>query len=271
METLTGCWYAFGAYIRKSQLPNASNWSTEVVPPLPIRVDNAVILSLLEFLVVMSETSISGTEATLAPTLINQNVHFILCKVWLPLLCALCTSAGSLPGTNDSADPSTVNDSSSAPVILEDIIRYGGDTLMQSLDIAHPWIASSYQMLVAHSIQSQTNSSSESSPSTRYFYLEPLVNIVCKFLSCDGLLKLGTVAIQAKRSLQSRIRPRRGSLRTMAAHSSNSSGNSTDAAGIDIDIVSLSISEYEELILRCAFVLWEISGAATSFNPRYFL
>ena len=112
---------------------------------------------------------------------------------------------------------------------LEDVVRFGGSRCMRSLDDLSGWLRRVYEALAAAGGNH-----------------ELLMNPACRFASCHGLMRVGTVAVQAKGAMHARSRP------------------SSGQAGM----VTLSFSEFEELFLRCAFTTWaEVGMSATEESP----
>jgi hypothetical protein len=204
-----------------------------------------------------------------------------------------------------------------APPTVEDLLRYGGSAALQGLSGAQDFLRLAYFLLLGRSkttlttpqgaplyeVDHATSSSvignsngnniksaaagaakkrSKSSGSGKS-RLDPentgevLLNVLCRFLSANDLIRVSTVAMQAKRSLHPRIRPVLFA-RAVAAPTTGTAGAATGpgtvssfspegtliAPGLGHEVVTLSYVEFEELFLRCAYLLWEASAAVRS-------
>ena len=115
-------------------------------------------------------------------------------------------------------------------LILEDLLRYGGDRAVAALRMSTNWLHGAYSSLARDKSEGP----------------EPALPAVCHFLSCGGLLRPGAIAVLAKKALHPRQRP------MFSATSSNGYRGAP----------SLSFVEFEELFLNCAAASWSSSGAA---------
>jgi hypothetical protein len=100
--------------------------------------------------------------------------------------------------------------------------------------------------------------------------VEVPLNLICRFFSCEDILKMGVIALQAKRSLHTRVRPiiLSKSKVSPSVQAPQSKAATTPTTGETLDeIVALSYCEFEELFLRCAFCAWDASYDAVSDMP----
>ena len=142
------------------------------------------------------------------------------------------------------------------------MLRYGGDQVIKFLDLNRSWIEECYVNLV-YSSGGGSNRSQNS-------IIEPTVNVVCSYLSLQGFLKMGTIATLVKNSLQPRVRP--AIISKSFAYRSTSGGGTGSSVGnsghfSSLEVPSISMSEFEEIIVRCAFHAWDISGAGLNSKP----
>jgi hypothetical protein len=183
---------------------------------------------------------------------------------------------------------------------LEDVIRYGGDRSMVALTFYKSHLHEAYRALerASSSVLSQSQSSTQfdgnnymDSPKGGILLEgshtrgEVLLSVVCKYLSCCGLLHAGKIARIAKRSLHVRLRPlvlsKASTIPVQSVMLYVATDNSSHILGpsdskedpkneevIPTDVVTVSIAEFEEMFLRCALAVWEVSGALSSNPPE---
>jgi len=120
---------------------------------------------------------------------------------------------------------------------LEDVLRYGGSRAVASLNESTEWLQCAYASLV------RGNNAKHSQ-----CIAEPALTTVCRFLGCRGIVRPGLLAVQAKRSLHPRRRPLPFPVR-------NSS-----SVDDDHNPLTISYAEFEELVLRCAATVWDLTG-----------
>lgn len=162
---------------------------------------------------------------------------------------------------------------------LEDIIRYGGDMCMSSLNLYENHIHEAFYFLCEASSHAVLQSEGQEVTATQEGKVdhstrtrkshgngdEALLSAVCKYLSCCGLLLPSRVAKVAKRSLHARLRPR-PLLVPLSGNVPNGTkeNNSPFSDASAPDVVTVSLTEFEEMFIRCAFSIWELSGALDS-------
>jgi hypothetical protein len=160
---------------------------------------------------------------------------------------------------------------------FEDIIRYGGNSSMSSFALYVSHIHEAFYSICetssnavlqsdSHGImegqQGEVDSQRNLPPSkTKVIMKEVLLSAACKYVSCCGLLQPENVAKIAKRSLHARLRTTTISV----PHKDVSTGSKEilDPLINEItrDVVTVSLTEFEEMFIRCAFYTWELSGA----------
>ena len=219
-------WIAYGSQLMRSQGGN-SGWGTYVVPPSPIKLDVSALACILStvcqmcceedtnWILVKEET---GNDEIALLELFGS----YLCDTILPLVTSYVEKG-------HMSQPSQYVD---YQLPIGDLLRYGGARAMSSLFGAGIWLERSYEHLCAF-MQDESLSTVQ---------MEPDVTLSVKFFSCFGLLKPRIVAVQAKRSLHSRIRFNR---RVSEPRS---------------DTLTLSFPEFEELFLRSALCIWASNG-----------
>jgi len=231
-ESILFSWQAFGLHLSNLKL-KVSTWGPDVVPPLPVQADPSILLTLLE-----KTIAISNKIKGIPPTFCQDNSSYNLQKMLV---------MDVLPWTVSSLDYPNDIDVSSAKsfTLLEDIIRYGGENAMISIDQNGTWLRKLFEALA-----SQSNIVGKKS-------LLPLP-VVCKLLSCQGLLRSSVVALQARQARHCRLRPQVHDLSSAAEHAA---------------ITAFEFAEFEEIVIRCAYLTWEISSVTVnSFaDPSIFM
>lgn len=305
ISSMACSWYGYGGYLRSLNPPGLSSWSPTVVPPLPIKPDVNALIMMIEYLVQLSsdenmmknwaEIDVSMNKLLSNGLSISHGFQFIVSKIILPLVCAnhekssinidIKKVISFLPLSSLSLPLSYQWYLHSMNSSLEDIIRYGGDQVIMTMDALRPWIISSYQSLVKY--DADTNdlsyfpskdrtmrpSTAEKSVNT---CMEPNLLTICNYFSCQGMLLQSTIIHLAFQSFHHRLRPTDvyGSIQS-AQNTDISLQTAVHAVDVIYNIqylqeilftITLSISEYEELFLRCSFVAWELSGAAGKFS-----
>jgi hypothetical protein len=160
---------------------------------------------------------------------------------------------------------------------FEDIIRYGGNSAMSSfaLHVSHVHEAfysicetSSHAILQSGSLgimegqQGEVDSQRNLPPcKTKVTVKEASLSEVCKYVSCCGLLQPGNVAKIAKRSLHARLRPLTLSVPREDICTGTKEVLDPFINEITRDVVTVSLIEFEEMFIICAFYTWELSGA----------
>ena len=154
---------------------------------------------------------------------------------------------------------------------LEDILRYGGSKVMRTLQDYHSWLFEEFGLLGAtHLVSEKTEHRSI-----------PL-SAACMYFTCGGFLKMKTAILVAGMALNPRWRQsldmgqdignycydENGSpmrLKT-AENTRNESKLFLDDTHCDDDL-HISLQEFEELFLRCAFALYEQAGFLSRGKP----
>ena len=213
------CWDAFGSYLRTQSVPGLDSWDSSIVPPMPLRLADSTMFGLIETVLVHQK---------------EEHQWRLYHKTLVPVVCTL----GGLASCAGRVGQDGLR--------VEDLLRLGGSASMGSLLGAQDYLRVAYASLTRTALPSLLRPSGAPIPIQA---AEVPLNILCRFFACANILRAAAVAVQAKRSLQVRIRP---VLCTRVAHRS-----------APIEVVTLSYSEFEEVFLRCAFLLWETSGAHT--------
>lgn len=256
--SVTETWRLFGPVLVAAYPPASTQvWGGNVVGPLPIQVTVSKVCELL---------SSVKLEASSEPAGSMENLLVVIQHVIVPFLCgffddlisvALLTERKKSRTNNQFQDTysnyitilnafenssSTLRPATASFKIvgiddsvlqLEDILRYGGDRTIASLNFISPWVLDVYGKL-----RPPLSSLTESK-------LEPLSHSVTQFISSSSLLALSTVSIILKQSMSSRTRP--------VQFQSNGSQSLFD--------VGVSVTEFEEILIRCAFSFWCDVGA----------
>lgn len=173
-------------------------WDDSVVGPLPVLIDYDKLGLTLSKLIIAVTVSKHAKHLS--------SLHFTLSTMIAPRLAGAISS-----GTNLLSNMS-----------LENMLRYGGDRVMNSLDMHYIWISEIFDHL--------TNLGDTS---------EPQVLSVCRYIASIDVINLGQVSLLAKHSLLSRMR---------------------QSLFLEPKDVTMCRPEFEELLLRCAFVMWEKAG-----------
>ena len=225
-ESIIYSWQAFGLHLSTLKL-KASTWGPDVVAPLPVQAEASVLLTLLE-----KTIAISNQRKEIASTFCQDNSSTTLQKILTRDILPWAVSCLDLPTDNDVL-------STKSYVLLEDIIRYGGENAMVSIDVNGSWLRSLFDALIG-------NERKLSLP------------VLCKLLSCQGLLRNSIVALQARQARHCRIRPLVHNLSNAAEHAA---------------VTSFEFAEFEEIVIRCAYLAWEISNVTVnSFaDPSIFM
>ena len=205
---LVRLWCAFTYIQQQGKSPLSDKWSAVALAVSPTPVSTTPTR--------MSRGDVKGVYAELLSAVTQTEAHsrVITADTVLPLLVARADH------TLDTSSSSTAR-TERGNIELEDVLRFGGARGVSSLAENQAWLRSLYTKLASVGD-----------------YDEVLVNLACRVLSCHGLLRIGTVALQAKLSIHSRHR----------------------VSDMQPGIVTLSLTEFEELFLRCAYVLWDDIG-----------
>jgi hypothetical protein len=262
VSTLSATWNAFARIIEESYLPSQrQGWDTSVIPPLPVQVNSSVIAKLLGDVVIGSVYTESDKEGRSQ----LPKHHTILLTSVVPLLigCADDAVAKAAISGQDLSSSLASSQSTSAKrdknPLLDDLLRYGGSRVMAALDRFYPWIVGMYSELAETDHFDNENGR------------EPLLRNVCQFMSQSKIFGLGPMSVLMKASLSPRVR---GSPPLSPAYTtptpiqqSSSSPNSktpgrrstapAPTLGQDIGV---SLPEFEELLIRCAYSLWRKAG-----------
>lgn len=225
-------WRSFGVYLKSINSSNNSNWNPIVVPPLPIKIETESLFSLLKNIPFCYNNKETAGK-------LNHFAQYILINLISPNVISI-----------DQSDDSTLSKS----VVenqknLEDIIRYGGENSMISIEIGF-----SFLKYIFHSLSKKISIGS-SFPSSKKLRNEITLTSACQYFSCNGLIRPAAVAVLAKQSLHPRLRPL---------------ANDNTTPRVSVIEATLSFPEFEELFIRCAFSIWETSGAykKQNLNPN---
>ena len=244
-------WEAFGMGLSVTYpVASLQSWSETVVAPLPIQITVDKVCELLSF---FSDRGISTRNGKSAENLFNV-IKVVVAPYLSGFIDDLISTAllehrkeqkadneflDSFPDFDsilrvmesrslDSQEKDNIRfriigiDDSS--LLLEDIMRYGGDRTMASLRVLTPWIMDTYKSL-------RTSFAGTD---------EPLTLSVTQYLSSSKLLSLPTFSMIIKQSMSNRKRD--------MYHHGIGSVTSVDTG--------ISMSEFEEILLRCAFAVW---------------
>lgn len=235
---------------------DASLVQTEIwvsnVKPTPFMVDEVSFLTLLsELLQAACTRSVSnGTAATKVGHWKSQILSTFVAYEDMRLSGSeMAISGGSTIDYISKATNSSGNEVVSC-YLFEDIVRYGGSASMKSLIQMDSWLQSLYTKL-CETVQAGALS----------------INLCCRVLSCYGLLSLGIVAKQAKRSLYSRLRlvlvtsmKEKNSHDKAEGQKSNvtrdEDNEELDGTEDEKEITTMNYAEFEHLMLRCAYLMW---------------
>lgn len=231
-ESIIFSWQAFGLHLSNLKL-KVSMWGPDVVPPLPLQADPSILLTLLE-----KTIAISNKFKGIPPTFCQDNSSYNLQKILVQDVLPWAVSSLDYPSDLDVS-------STKSFTLLEDIIRYGGENTMISIDENGLWLRRLFEALA-----SQSNIVEKKS-------LVPLPT-VCKLLSCQGLLRSSVVALQARQARHCRLRPQVHNLSNAAEHAA---------------VTAFEFAEFEEIVIRCAYLTWDISNVTVnSFaDPSIFM
>jgi hypothetical protein len=242
-------WLGFGDLYHRSQAETqqanhtAATTESNGVQPFPIKLQAAHVL--FDVIQCACERLASSCSASSMSYIHGMSaMEFTVTQVVIPLAVGI-TDRTLIPDEPSGAGGST-GPAVSATKTLEDIFRYGGDRLMATLQLNSSFVDTIYsQLCIAHA-NVASNASDIASTTSNYapFSGEELpLPAACRYLSCNGLLRSGQIALQAKRSLHPRLRP---------LERPSTTGNCT---------LTISRMEFEELLLRCALCAWEQTGA----------
>lgn len=155
---------------------------------------------------------------------------------------------------------------------LEELLRYGGQSLMHTLRYFRAFIRCTYDYLIQASrceVRSPSDSSVERAEPSSMLLEEPALSEVCSFLSAgsalwtetdsDGASMLGAVT----RTLHVRSRPLLHKRRSF-----KSDGASRFETIVDSSILTVSLQEFEELVLVCGLELHLRAGGKHSTKPE---
>lgn len=290
VNSLVSLWNSFRVVLNETLDPiKILNWDEDVVPPLPVQIDIQKISRLLssvplkyngdgnggggggglptigsersslEMKIVAcygSYTLYHMIHAYVVPFLYGVMDDKVIAKSKAANVISQAALSLSSVETSVESDYQVENDTnvSSGGATLEDILRYGGDRLLKSVDQYFPWIYQCYQQLVDIR-NGKTNQ-----------LKEPHLLVVCRYLSSTNLIKLGTVSVQMKKALSSRIRSPRTleTQRTDEKYISESPWKPPRLTTSDHDI-TVSMAEFEEVLIWCAYSIW-VKNSFTAIN-----
>jgi hypothetical protein len=257
--SLSTTWRLFGPVLLAAY-PAASTqgWGGDVVGPLPVQVTVAKISELLSGVPLSRQGEQASEEKT-------ENLFILVQQVIAPFLAGffddLISAAlleerkkqrpkdtflttystyGSILTSMESDSSTTGNGSrfrtvgiDESSLLLEDMLRYGGDRTVASLHYLSPWV-----LQVFNSLRPSRSSLADSK-------LEPFSLTLSQYLASSKLLSSPTVSVLIKQTMSPRTRA--------LQFQSNGSFLSSD--------IGISLPEFEEIIIRCAFAFWCDVGA----------
>jgi hypothetical protein len=212
-------------------------WDSSVVPPLTIKINPSIVYRCLSR---------------------HFDVNRIISSNLIPYLAA-AVDDDTFPLDLQSS-PSTGRDQ---VIHFEDLFRYGGQRMINSLESSSSWLHEFYFSLAEPTLtpltlpMSSHEFGTEPPPLSTH---EPLLTTVCRFIASSKLVTLGSVSLLVKQSFGFRTRcPCSVRSVIMSSTSVPNSLSSSLSSSQDYE-VSLSLSEVTELVLRCAFQVWERLG-----------
>eukprot|EP01038_Epipyxis_sp_PR26KG_P006579 gene6579-9045_t len=265
-------WAAFGIYFNQSNDLSLSIWSDTIINPLPLKATKEALIKLFDILSLLIDSlhkndhkndvqnDIIKSEPTTSIILYNR---------------CITSTMSSLIDLRFDSIPNPLIKHGEFPTI-EDISRYGGHDAMNSLNQQSSFLRLLYYALIEKSkstlqlpfINRLSTPNTGSSTVTSFYddisYFEIPLNVACKTLCCSDLIRRGAIAIQAKRSLHTRVRPTFLSANNNNDNNNNNNNNNPFAG----EIVTLNFIEFQELFMRCSFLLWEQSGGAADSSQQ---
>lgn len=247
------CWDAYGMCLREDCAPGVDMWEEAVVPPVPVKASADLARKLVETALLVFLSQQRGRSYDRSA--VDAELVSLYYKALVPMLSA-------------SRDPRRLAMTEKHPKVIdsglrfEDLLRYGGSAMMESLSLARRFLQLTYYDLVTKALPTLMDLTGRSLSSVaiagenaekQQQVGEAPLNSICRLLSCHDLVRYSAVALQAKRSLQCRLRP--------VLFDRLSAGATPAGPSRLTELVTLSYEEFEELCVRVAFELWETSTA----------
>ena len=230
-------WYSYGAYL--NSINGNLGFSIGSISPLPMKADAASVYQLLK-LVFVGVHAIDGKEDVDNPSIMAK-----IMSTLLPIAASFIDRSKNIP-------PHIANNKrlGSNYISLEHILRYGGQMMVQAMYSNREWLRQVFSMLKnkVDADKKLRESDTVSFPT------------LCNYMSCNGLLLTTIVIANIRYSLQPKIR--------RIIYDSEAINDYQELRNINLCYV-----EFEEVLLRCAFSLWELSatGLNNSSDPSIIL
>lgn len=230
-------WYSYSAYL--NTLNGNVGFSIHSVSPLPMKADAISLYQLLKF-VFAGVQAINGTEEVDNPSILAN-----IMSALLPIAASYIEQSKIVSLNNCNSDLVDKN-----YISLEHILRYGGQRLVQVVYSNRDWLRQVFNTLKNKVDVDRTLKEADtiSFPT------------LCNYMSCNGLLLTTIVITNIRTSLHPKIRS--------AIHDSAACNDYQE-----LKYINLCYVEFEEVLMRCAFSLWELSatGLNNSSDPSIIL
>jgi len=166
--------------------------------------------------------------------------QYIMAKIMSTLLpiAASCIDQGKIiprKVDNEGANKNYIS--------LEHILRYGGQMIVQVMYSNREWLRQVFNVL-----KNKVDADAKFKESETVSFPS-----LCNYMSCNGLLLTTIVIANIRYSLQPRIR---------AIIPDSGGGNDYQ----NLRNINLCYVEFEEVLLRCAFSLWELSATGLNYS-----
>lgn len=286
---------SFALYQQDAHPKSIEGWDYSSITPMPIKVNIDTLNHLIESIswtVLHSKTflqlfpvnkgannnktsklSSSSIDIDGDSDKINDEGEINIWKLYFKTITPSITSYVCSNDDNSNNKSIELRNTFIESPALEDIVRYGGYDALASLSTSQDFIWLSYYSLLQQTYGKLITPSLLSKKYYEDLHLKDLeipMNVVCKFLNCNDMIRTGAMAVQAKRSLRMRNRPiyfTKASFlnESMSSQSGSQSilnaNHNTGSINTDKEMLTVSFVEFEELFIRSAFLMWEISGA----------
>jgi hypothetical protein len=210
-------------------------WDDSIVPPFAIPISSLSVTRCLDQLLD------SNSQSTVDQILVDHLIPFVAAKI----------DDQTMP--SELLSPHHAND---RQILFEDLFRFGGNRMITALEEKSSWFLELYHALAESSLNISSESAIQQQSS------EPLLTTVCRYLSNCKLFTLGSVSVLVKQCFGFRTRfhcPIRPNFSSLSPTHSSSLEPSPQKYSHDCE-VSLSFLEFQELVLRCAYQLWDRVG-----------
>ena len=255
VTSISSVWASFSRAVEEAYLPSQrQGWDPSVVPPLPLQLNTQTVDRVLSF---MHVGRVQDVTDELKPLSSAQSILLTSLVPWLLGNADDLVATAALAGDSMQAITLISPPGNDRNPPLDDILRYGGHRVIAALDRFYPWVVDAYGFLAQkdYFVNEGTH--------------EPLLRNVCQFLSKAKIFSLGALSVLMKASICPRVR---GCPPLLPAYvKSGRNGQSSHqveqqpqqllsqlaSSGHDVGV---SLPEFEELIIRCAYALWRKTG-----------